>query len=412
MTALDTPINAAPDAPSDTGLDAARVLANVQALAAEWAGQRAERQRRRHLDPADFERLGEAGYVRACLPVEEGGLWESHQRSDVQTCELLRTLAHGDSSVALTAAMHPLVLTTAFWLGGPPAPEPFTAAWEAQRRQVFQAVRDGAWWGTIISEPGTGGDPARTRATARRAPDADASDPLRHRLTGQKHFGSGSGITSYMITTAIPEGETEPDIFFVDMRGVLDRRGVPLDDRAGVRLTAAWDGHGMTATQSHALAFEDVPATRLAWPAESRKGRIPERVSGAAFVAVIVGIVEVAVETAAARLRPKRSSLGPYEQVEWSRVEQEAWLVQQAYAGLLRAVEAGERGARDGQLAKLAIAELAESILTRICRVVGGGAYSRSSPFGFWLEDVRALGFLRPPWGLAYDRLFSGGLSD
>lgn len=398
------------DATTDATLDAARVLTNIQALAAEWAGERAERQRRRHLDPADFERLREAGYIHASLPVEEGGLWESHQRSGVMTCELLRTLAHGDASVALAAAMHPLVLATAFWLGSPPAPEPHAEAWEAQKRQVFQAVRDGAWWGTSISEPGTGGDPALTRATARRAPDAGPSDPLRYRLTGQKQFASGSGITSYVITMAIPEGETEPDVFFVDMRGVLDRGGVPLDDSAGVRLTAAWDGHGMTATQSHALAFEDVPATRLAWPAHGRQGRIPNRVSGAEFVAVVVGVVEVAVETATARLRPKRAGLRPYEQVEWSRVEQETWLVQQAYAGLMRAVEAGERGAREGLIAKAAIAELAESILNRICRVVGGGAYSRHSPFGFWLEDVRALGFLRPPWGFAYERLFAESL--
>src|ERR1700752_968302 len=154
------------DATTDSTLDAARVLANIQALAAEWAGQRAERQRRRHLDPADFERLREAGYLQACLPLEEGGLWESHQRSGVMTYDLVRILAHGDSSVALTATMHPLVLMTGFWLGSPPAPEPFTEAWEAQKRQVFQTVRDGGWWGTIVSEPGTGGEPAPTRGTA------------------------------------------------------------------------------------------------------------------------------------------------------------------------------------------------------------------------------------------------------
>ena len=87
------------DTRTSTMLDAARVLTNIQALSAEWAGQRAERQRRRHLDPADFERLREAGFICACLPVEEGGLWESHERSGIQTCELLRTLAHGDSGL-------------------------------------------------------------------------------------------------------------------------------------------------------------------------------------------------------------------------------------------------------------------------------------------------------------------------
>ena len=33
------------------------------------------------------------------------------------------------------------------------------------------------------------------------------------------------------------------------------------------------------------------------------------------------------------------------------------------------------------------------------------------SSFGNWFEDVRALGFLRPPWGLAYDGLIAGTTS-
>ena len=56
--------------------------------------------------------------------------------------------------------------------------------------------------------------------------------------------------------------------------------------------------------------------------------------------------------------------------------------------------------------AKNAIAELAESMTQRLCRVIGGGSFHRASPFGAAFEDVRALGFLRPPWGLAYDQLW------
>ena len=58
---------------------------------------------------------------------------------------------------------------------------------------------------------------------------------------------------------------------------------------------------------------------------------------------------------------------------------------------------------------KLAVSELAESVLRRICRVMGGGTFARQSPYGFWFEDVRALGFLRPPWGLAFDALYEAG---
>ena len=39
--------------------------------------------------------------------------------------------------------------------------------------------------------------------------------------------------------------------------------------------------------------------------------------------------------------------------------------------------------------------------------MLGGGTFSQRSPFAHWFEDVRALGFLRPPWGLAYDGLFA-----
>ena len=36
--------------------------------------------------------------------------------------------------------------------------------------------------------------------------------------------------------------------------------------------------------------------------------------------------------------------------------------------------------------------------------------FAQHSPFGHWFEDVRALGFLRPPWGLAYDALIADSL--
>ncbi len=43
-------------------------------------------------------------------------------------------------------------------------------------------------------------------------------------------------------------------------------------------------------------------------------------------------------------------------------------------------------------------------------RIHGGSTFSRRSPFAHWFEDVRALGFLRPPWALAYDTLFTTSL--
>jgi alkylation response protein AidB-like acyl-CoA dehydrogenase len=395
--------------PAAGGGDGAVVQRRIEAIAAEWAGQRAERQRRRGLERADFDRLRDAGYLRASLPVQQGGLWEGVPRSTRAVCELLRVMAGGDASVALVSAMHPAVLS--FWLATPRVPEPFQDAWEAQQERVCQAVGEGAWWGTITSEPGSGGDVARTRAVAREVGGAGDAERARYRLSGHKHFGSGSGITSYVLTSARPAsgggasgaGEEGPDWFFLDLRNA------PWDGSTGMRLLAEWDGHGMAATQSHGFAFEDFPAERFAWPGHlaDLQGAAGPFV-GCCFTAVIVGVTETALATAREQLGPRRESLRAYEGVEWTRAVTEGWLIRQAYEGMLRAVEAG---APDGGLGavlrgKTAVAELAESVLSRLCRVMGGGTFARGSPFGYWFEDVRALGFLRPPWGLAHDRLF------
>jgi alkylation response protein AidB-like acyl-CoA dehydrogenase len=375
-------------------MDAAIVLANIRDLAVQFASERRERQQRRHLDSADFNHLCEAGFALTGVPIEYGGIWESVPRSARPICDMLRVLAHGDSSIALVCAMHPSVLN--FWMSTPEVPTAFQQAWEAQCRVIFSGVCGGAWWGTIASEPGASGDLSRSKATARReSVDGD------YRFSGQKNFGSGSGITAYMLTVAVPEGETTPDIFFLDMRGV------PWNGSAGVTLTASWDGQGMAATQNHAMSFNDFPATRIAWPGQlSRLQHATAGLTQCCFTAVIAGVAEIAMETAREQVARQREEMRAYERLEWTRAELELWLIQQAYEGMLRAVEEGQDSRTRAVQAKTAIAELAESVLQRICRVIGGGTFSRSSPFGHWFEDVRALGFLRPPLGLAYDQLF------
>jgi alkylation response protein AidB-like acyl-CoA dehydrogenase len=372
----------------------ASVLAAVRVIAEDFAQQRRARQARRALDPADFARLADAGFLLSGVPAERGGLWESSTGSTRLVCELLRTLARGDSSVALVCAMHPVVL--GLWLVTPVAPEPFATAWNEQRRAVFQTVLDGAWWGTVTSEPGSGGDILRTRALARLDRNAE-----RYQLSGDKQFGSGSGITAYMMTTAVPEGEEQPDTFYLAVRDVA------WDGSAGITLVAPWNGLGMSATNRHAFRFDEFPATRAAWPGNlAGLSAATQPYVRCYFTAVCVGIVEEALVTARAQLQQRHTSLRPYEQVEWARAELDGWLIRQAYEGMLRAVETSAADAEVVSVqGKVAIAELAESVLARLCRVVGGGTYARSSPFGCWAQDVRALGFLRPPWGLAFDLL-------
>lgn len=379
-------------------MDPRAVLEEVTRIAERFAGDRHDRQPRRELDPSDFDELAKAGYLLTGVPVEQGGLFEDVARSTRPTAEILRTLARGDSSVALVSSMHPAVL--ALWMATTDVPEPHRSAWTEQRSLLAGSAAEGAWFGTITSEPGSGGDIGQTKATAQRSGDGWA-------ISGQKHFGSGSGVTSYMLTTARLDGEDEPDWFFLDMRGA------PWDGTRGVTLTAPWDGHGMAATQSHGMAFADFPATRAAWPGNWRAlADAAGPFIGSIFTGVILGVVEAAIETARAQLERKKDSLRSYEQVEWANAEMDAWLMHQAYEGMLRAVESDPAPMRTVLMGKTTVARLAEDCTRRIARILGGGTFSRHSPFGFWFEDVRALGFLRPPWPLAYDAIIGSAWGD
>ncbi len=372
-----------------------QVIENLQEVAAGFTEQRGARLERRHLERVDFDLLAKAGFLATGLAEVDGGLWKDVRQSTRPYAEMIRTIATGDPSVALVAAMHPCVLV--LWMAAGEPPAAVAAAWRAQYNWIFGTVKDGAWWGTVTSEPGSGGDIMKTRSVAK-----PAGEPGQYLLTGEKHFGSGSGISTYMISTAKAEGEAFPDLFFMRVGDAS------WDGAKGIRLAAEWDGHGMSATQSHAFKFNDFPAVRSAWAGSlAASGAAAAQLGNCLFTAVIVAIVEQALNFAREKLTAKASEMRPYEQVEWVRAENEGWLIRQAYEGMLRAVESGKGGVVSTARGKAAIAELSEACLGRISRVVGGASFSRSSPLGRWAQDVRALGFLRPPWGLAYDQLFA-----
>ena len=151
----------------------AATLAAIDRLASQWAAQRDERLQRRHLDPDDFEALSATGFLRLIVPEDHGGMWRSPAETGPVLVDALGRLARGDHSVALVASMHPAVL--AFWSAVPEAPEPHRAAWAEQRDRVFATASDGHFWGTVTSEPGSGGDIlwTKTTATPMKASDSD-----------------------------------------------------------------------------------------------------------------------------------------------------------------------------------------------------------------------------------------------
>lgn len=375
---------------SNTNMNFSSLQTEITAISQVFAEDRAARQLRRHLERVDFDQLHEAGLTRTGLPEERGGLWRSIPESTRPICDALRSLARGDASVALVSAMHPAVLS--YWLTAP-AELSKHAAWQQQCDDIFESVRQGNWWGTITSEPGTGGDITLSQTTA-----LHGGDETSYFITGKKHFGSGSGITSFMVTTALPEGGDAPEWFYVDLRDV------PWDGSRGLSLISEWDGHGMIATQSHGFSFERFPATRMAWShsllsVAANAGAF----IGCLFTSVVVGILDQALSTA--REQFANRELGSYERTEWTKAQMEYWLVEQAFEGMLRAIESESDVRREILLGKTAIAELCETALNRLCRITGGSTLGRRSPFGFWFNDVRALGFLRPPWALAFQTL-------
>jgi alkylation response protein AidB-like acyl-CoA dehydrogenase len=174
-------------------LHAKKLIANIREIARGLAAGRPQRQQRRALDPADIAALRAIGLHLAAVPEQYGGWWQGPAKSLRTHCDALRLLAQGDPSLALVASMHNAVLT--FWRD-PDPPATGQTEWEAQRREIFATVTAGAWWGTITSEPGSGGDIGQSRARA--IPDGD-----RYLISGEKHFGSGSGATTHMLTTAL-----------------------------------------------------------------------------------------------------------------------------------------------------------------------------------------------------------------
>ena len=381
-------------------LATAETLRSIEALADRWSAQRADRLRRRHLERADFDELAATGFLRLIVPVDLGGHWKSVAESSATIIQAVRSLARGDHSVALVASMHPAVLI--YFMETPDPGDPHGEAWEEQRAQVFGTALDGHFWGTVTSEPGSGGDVMRTTA---RAQPVDAASG-RYRITGEKHFASGTGIASYMITTAKPAGDEPPMGLFLDLRHQ------PWDGTAGARIIREWDGMGMKATQSHAVMLEGIEGEAFAWPSGVRAGAPGAGVLGLAmYSAVICSIVDQAMAEADRRLAGK--SLRPYEDVAWSQAEVDHWMLTQAMDGLVRTIGEGHgtpgvaASALAAVKAKVGIASAAEATMSGICKAVGGGAFSASSPFASWYEDVRALGYLRPPWALAFDQLIA-----
>lgn len=372
------------------------VLAAIDAVADQWRSERDERVQRRHLERADFDALAATGFLSLIVPESHGGHWRSLAETGPVVIDAVERIARGDHSVGLVASMHPAVQI--YWTANPEAPEPHRQAWADQRAKVFQSALDGHFWGTITSEPSSGGDIMRTKATAT---PIDGS-PDRFALRGAKHFGSGSQMVSYMITTAKPDGFDLPFGFFIDLRDQ------PWDGTAGISIMRPWDGMGMKATQSHASMLDGIEGEAWAWPGAMPAGSPTAASLGLGmYCGVVASVVHEAMDETDRRLADK--ALRPYEEVAWTQAQVDHWMLTQAQRGLVDIISSQPANVAmvAALKAKVGIATAAEAIMSNVTKAIGGGAFAQSSPFASWYEDVRALGYLRPPWALAFDQLIA-----
>jgi alkylation response protein AidB-like acyl-CoA dehydrogenase len=125
-----------------------------------------------------------------------------------------------------------------------------------------------------------------------------------------------------------------------------------------------------------------------------------------------VGIVRAAMASTKQQLKARGGIRGSLEAVEWAGAQADGWLLDQAFEGVLRATETSCSSAEfdlETKLAKLAACELAESALRHASGAIGGSSYSAFSPIGWWHEDVRAMGLLRPTLNTLVDDVGSRG---
>jgi alkylation response protein AidB-like acyl-CoA dehydrogenase len=248
----------------------ARIVATAARLARECLAPRAARYDREAANPVESWRdLHAEQLIAAAVPAAHGGLG-----LDMPTyVQVIRALAQGCASTAMTLHMHSTVMRFIATLGTP----------EQQRRYFGQVVGHGRMFGSWGSEPAVSLSRTFLMETAIRA-DGDGFV-----VDGVKYFCTMAlGASFYMVWCAL---DGEPD-----MGKALCLALVPAD-AAGLATDGKWDTLGMRGTYSPSVTF-----TGVRIPGDAVLGRpgSPTQVGvvesfGLGYAAVFTGIAEAAL---------------------------------------------------------------------------------------------------------------------
>jgi alkylation response protein AidB-like acyl-CoA dehydrogenase len=364
------------------------VVALVERLTRERIAPRAAQYDRAGQNPVDSWRdLAGENLLAAAIPARHGGLG-----LDMPTyIDVIRTIAGGCASTAMTVHMHSTVMRFIDAL-----------ATEEQKRRYFgEVVRDGKLFGSWGSEPAVSLSRTFLMETALR-PDGDG-----YVIDGVKYFCTMAlGASYYMVWCALG-GEA-------DMAKALLQVLVPAD-AVGVATDGKWDTLGMRATFSPAVTFSGVRVTEealLGRPGAAVQVGVVESF-GLGYAAVYVGIAESALAFALdyARKRIVKPDNVPVAHDpavqrhvgEMSVHLDTARLMLDTAAAGWDAADPVERGLLANR-AKYLGGEVGLAVTSKVIQVVGGRGAYRDYPAERAFRDVRTA-TLMPP---TVDRMLEG----
>lgn len=236
------------------------------------------------------------GFMKMLIPAELGGIGATH----AQSCDVLRRLARFDPSLALEVSMHTHAVGTLVFkhLHG--------AALASQTLERIAA-------NDLVLVSTGGRDWLESNGELTRVEGG-------YRLSARKPFASGSPVGDLAVTSA-PHLDPEEGWQVLHFAVPLDREGVTVGDD--------WVAHGMRATGSNTLRFDDVFVSDASVTLRRPRGEFASVwhvVLGVALpliVAPYLGIAEAAAERALPWAR--RNAAEPA--VQWAMGEVESALV-------------------------------------------------------------------------------------
>ena len=367
-----------PDVVSTSGR--AEVVAVAARLAREQLAPRAARYDRDAVNPTDSWRdLHAHGLLAGAIPPAHGGLGLDMPAY----VDVIRTLAQGCASTAMTLHMHSTVMRFIDALGT-----------EAQKRRYFaEVVEGGRLFGSWGSEPAVSLSRTFLMETAIRA-DGD-----RWVVDGVKHFCTMAlGAAHYMVWCAL-DGES-------DMGKALVLALVPAGAE-GLVTDGKWDTLGMRGTYSPSVTFTGV---RIAGDAVLGRPGLATQVGvvesfGLGYAAVYVGIAEAAldftVDYAKKRVvRPENVPVAQDPAVQrhvgaLAAHLEAARLVVDDAAARWEPADLAERGNLANR-AKYLATETTLDVTSRAIQVVGGRGAYRDYPVERAFRDARTATLMPP----------------